>query len=134
MSDDINSAELEELRRNTERGSRVEDDAKEDERSFADVAFEELSAGPPSNPTVAFRDQDYFAFLAALFRDESIERREEVKQNLCDRLGISTEKIGALDRSEAVRLAMRVGFNEAAPELMEQFDDARMKHAQENIY
>jgi hypothetical protein len=137
MSDDVVDAELDELRQSTERGSRVEDDSADDEEEegppFAIVAYEELDA-EGANPTIAVRDRPYVAFLAALFRDELSEDRERVKQSLCEKVGIDPEKIVDFDRSEAVRLAMRAGFQEAAPDLMDEFDSARLKRAEEEMY
>lgn len=123
--------ELEELRKKTERGDRNDEESDEPETSFVDEivdAIDDVESGDRPK-TLAVRDQPIAALLAALDDDES--KMTGVGQALENELG--REKSDEFDRSEIVRLALRVGLEDAAPEKMEQLSDAIGKYAQNNI-
>lgn len=123
--------ELEELRQATERGDRNDEESSEPETDFVDeivVAIDDVESGDRPK-TLAVRDQPIAALLAALDDDDS--KMVDVGQALEDELG--RENSDEFDRSEIVRLALRVGLEDAAPEKMEQLGDAIGKHAQNNI-
>lgn len=123
--------ELEELRKKTERGDRNDEESEGPETSFVDEivnAIDDVESGDRPK-TLAVRDQPIAALLAAL--DDDGSKMTDVGQALEDELG--REKSDEFDRSEIVRLALRVGLEDAAPEKMEQLSDAIGKHAQNNI-
>lgn len=123
--------ELEELRQATERGDRNDEESREPETDFVDEivdAIDDVESGDRPK-TLAVRDQPIAALLAAL--DDNGSKMVDVGQALQDELG--RENSDEFDRSEIVRLALRVGLEDAAPEKMEQLGDAIGKHAQDNI-
>ena len=123
--------ELEELRQKTERGDRNDEESREPETDFVDEivdAIDDVESGDRPK-TLAVRDQPIAALLAALDDDES--KMVDVGQALEDELG--RENSDEFDRSEIVRLALRVGLEDAAPEKMEQLGEAIGKHAQQNV-
>lgn len=122
MTDD----DLEELRRQTDRRSRLDEEAgKADTADFqarVQTALEELDAGDRQK-TLSVWDGPLAAFVAAL--DE--EDMEAVGTQLQATLGVD-EDPAAIDRSEVLRLALRAGFREAAPEYLESAQAAVREH------
>lgn len=125
------SDELEELRKKTERGDRNDEIRTEADSAFVDElvdAIEAVDSGERPK-TVAVRDQPVAALLATL--DEDDAEMTAVGNALEEALG--RERSEAFDRSEIVRLAVRVGLETATPEKTEQLSDAVGRHAQRNI-
>lgn len=126
MSDD-----LEELRKKTERGDRNDEIRTEADSAFVDElvdAIEAVDSGERPK-TVAVRDQPVAALLAAL--DDDDDEMTGVGNALEEALG--RDRSEEFDRSEIVRLAVRVGLETATPEKTEQLSDAVGRHAQQNI-
>ncbi|WP_293032665.1 hypothetical protein [Natronococcus sp.] len=126
MSDD-----LEELRKKTERGDRNDEIRTEADSAFVDElvdAIEAVDSGERPK-TVAVRDQPVAALLATL--DDDDDEMAAVGNALEEALG--REHSEKFDRSEIVRLAVRVGLETATPEKTEQLSDAVGRHAQQNI-
>lgn len=126
MSDD-----LEELRKRTERGDRNDEIRTEADSAFVDALVDALEAVDDGDrpKTVAVRDQPVAALLAAL--DEDDAEMTAVGNALETSLG--RERSEEFDRSEIVRLAVRVGLETATPEKTEQLGDAVGRHAQRNL-
>ncbi|MFU8868453.1 hypothetical protein [Natronococcus sp.] len=126
MSDD-----LEELRKKTERGDRNDEIRTEADSAFVDDlvdAIEAVDSGERPK-TVAVRDQPVAALLAALDDDDA--EMTDVGNALEEALG--RDRSEEFDRSEIVRLAVRVGLETATPEKTEQLSDAIGRHARENL-
>jgi hypothetical protein len=125
MTDDD---ELEELRRQTERGDRLDEDGRRDAtaqfRERVQTALDELEAGERQK-TVSVWDGPLAAFVVAL---ENTEDMEAVGTSLQEALGSDVD-VEALDRSEVLRLALRLGFQEAAPGYLETAREAVREQA-----
>ena len=143
MPDESSSGEsdtdLEELKQRHQKGSRVSgaargqrgDEARNDSEEDVDPleaaivrAFERLDAGDAPK-SLSLRD----AQLAALIH--GLENRREdftaVGVALQETLGRDADP-EAIDRSEVLRLAIRVGLREATPEVIETAQDAQVRH------
>lgn len=124
--DDVN---LDELRERTETGSRLQEDAAafidvEDEADpFRQVLIAALAerqqAG--SQRTVSFWDGELAGLLDAL--ESRPERLQAVGVALQEALGRDPDP-NAIDRSEVVQLATRLGIQEADPDLVESWREA----------
>jgi len=127
MSDD--ETDLDALRQRTETGSRLQEDATasataEDEidplRQALVVALaERQQAG--SQRTVSFWDGELAGLLDAL--ESHPERLRAVGVALQEALGRDLDP-DAIDRSEVVQLATRLGIQEADPDLVESWREA----------
>ena len=132
-------ADLEELKKRHQKGSRVSGAARgqrgdgEGNGPEEDVdpleaaivrAFERLDAGNASK-SLSLRD----AQLAALIHGLKEEREDftAVGVALQEALGRDADP-EAIDRSEVLRLAIRVGLREAAPEVVEIGRSAQVRH------
>ncbi len=127
MSDD----ELEKLRQQTERGSRLEESTSNGEAAFTDdvlKVIEQIDAGDRQK-TIAVRDQPMAALLTAL--EEHPDRMQKIGNQFRESLG--RETADEFDRSEIFRLAVRVGIEEAAPEVMADLREAHSKYAAQDI-
>lgn len=127
MSDD----ELEELRQQTERGSRLEESPSSNEQGFTgDIleAIEQIDAGD-RRKTIAVRDQPMAALLTAL--EKHPDRMQQLGNQLQESLDRGTTD--EFDRSEIFRLAVRAGVNEAAPETMTDLEEAHSEHAKRDL-
>jgi hypothetical protein len=119
--------DLETLREQTETGNRLQEDAATADAGDADVFRQALiealaerqEAG--SQRTVSFWDGELAGLLDALESDP--ERLRAVGVALQEALGRDPNP-EAIDRSEVVQLATRLGFQEAAPELVESWREA----------
>jgi hypothetical protein len=122
--------DLEELRRNTERGSRLDEPTNISETRVDALvdAFASIDQGDRPK-TIALRDQPVAALLTVL--SESEEDMQTVGGELQRALG--RDPIEEYDRSEIVRLAIRVGLQEAAPEYLEQLGEASGQYARQNL-
>jgi hypothetical protein len=124
MSDD---EELAELRREVEKGDRLDEDARREEtaafRERVREALEEIDTGERQK-TVSVWDGPLAAFMTAL---EDTEDLEAIGEALQGELGLEEDAEG-LDRSEVIRLALRLGLREAAPEYLDAAREAVREH------
>lgn len=127
MSDSDDDVDLETLRDQTETGSRLEEDAANADTEDADAFKQTLIAAladrqeAGSQRTVSFWDGELAGLLDALESDP--ERLRAVGVALQEALGRDPNP-EEIDRSEVVQLATRLGFQEAAPELVESWREA----------
>lgn len=127
MSGNSDDVDLEALRQQTETGSRIEEDAAntdtEDTDPFKQALITALAerqeAG--SQRTVSFWDGELAGLLDAL--EGHPERLRAVGIALQEALGREPNP-EAIDRSEVVQLAARLGFQEADSELVESWREA----------
>lgn len=103
MSEDV---ELEELRERTEKGSRVAAAAEQSESDSVTVR---------GTATVTLRDE----FVAEFCRN--VETNEDLQDELASELHEALDEDGdpSTDRSELLSQAVRVGLQEAAPDVAE---------------
>jgi hypothetical protein len=130
MSDD---ADVEELRKRHQKGSRVTGAAAETEEAEDEVssleeamvaAFEEIEAGETAK-SLSLRDGQLASLIYGLEAEpDELEAVGIALQEALDR-EIDSE---AVDRSEVLRLAVRVGLREAAPEVIETARNAQARH------
>jgi hypothetical protein len=125
--------ELEELRRSTERGSRLDDPPvdKSEGDNLVDAliaAFASIDEGE-QRKTIAVRDRSIAALLIAVNERES--DLQEIGADL--QQSLDREPNEEYDRSEIIRLAVRVGLQEAAPEYLEQLGEASGEYAKQNV-
>ena len=130
MSDD---ADVEELRKRHQKGSRVTGAAAETEEAEDEVssleeamvaAFEEIEAGETAK-SLSLRDGQLASLIHGLEAEpDELEAVGIALQEALDR-EIDSE---AVDRSEVLRLAVRVGLREAAPEVIETARNAQARH------
>lgn len=128
MSDDD---ELAALRDETAHGDRLDTaDTTSDRRAFVDDIVAELQAidNGDKQKTVSVWDGHLAAFVRAL--EANPDRMESVGAKLQQRLDVEPEEI---DRSELLRLTLRVGFTEAAPDEFDAVRDAVGEHAKNQL-
>lgn len=130
----MSDPELEELRQQTQRTDRLaEPDAREDgtEDLVEDLveAIGAIDSGEQAK-TFAARDESVTALLSTL--DDRQHDLEAVGTALQGALGREIET-DSLDRSEIVRLAVRLGLREAAPEYLDLLADASGEYARRNV-
>lgn len=128
MSDDD---ELAALRDETAHGDRIDTaDAASDRQAFVDDIVAELEAidNGDKQKTVSVWDGHLAAFVRAI--EANPERMESVGEKLQQRLDSDHEEV---DRSELLRLALRLGFNEAAPDEFDAVRDAVGEHAKNQM-
>lgn len=128
MSDDI---DLEDLKRQTEQGDRIDTAAsKEDQQVFVDEIIAELEAieQGEKQKTVSLWDGHLAAFVRAL--EENPDRMEIVGHSLQNSLDIDEDDV---DRSEILRLALRLGFRQAAPDQFEAIREAAREQATKGL-
>jgi hypothetical protein len=119
--------ELAALRDETAHGDRIDTaDAASDRQAFIDDIVAELEAidNGDKQKTVSVWDGYLAAFVRAL--EDNPERMESVGEQLQQRLDSENKDV---DRSELLRLALRLGFNEAAPDEFDAVRDAVGEHA-----
>lgn len=126
MTDD----DLEQLREQSERGSRLQDDTDPDSTLTEEITvmLSEIEDGDRTK-TIAVRDQPMAALLAAL--DQDAEAMTEVGQALQDTLDRDPSE--EFDRSEIARLLMRVGLQQSAPDRMSELQDAIAEHTRQRM-
>jgi hypothetical protein len=124
MSDDD---ELAALREQTSQGDRI-DEASEaaDQQEFVEDIIAELEAieAGEQQKTVSVWDGHLAAFIRAL--EENPERMQSVGRGLQQRLEVDESEV---DRSELLRLALRLGLQQAAPEEFEAIREAAKQQA-----
>jgi hypothetical protein len=124
---DDGDVDLDALRQQTETGSRLQEDAATTDGEEVDAFKQTLitalaerqEAG--SQRTVSFWDGELAGLLDAL--ESNPERLRMVGVTLQEALGRDPDP-EAIDRSEVVQLAARLGFQEADPELVESWREA----------
>lgn len=128
MSDD---PDLEALKEQTSQGDRLDSAADEMDRQalVADILteLEAIDAGDKQK-TISVWDGHLAAFIRAL--EANPDHLEAVGQGLQQQLELEETEV---DRSEVLRLALRVGFQEAAPEQFEAVREAARKQATKNL-
>ncbi|EMA55801.1 hypothetical protein [Halococcus thailandensis] len=127
MSEDSGDVDLESLREQTETGNRLQEDAANANTEDADAFKQTLIAAlaerqeAGSQRTVSFWDGELAGLLDALESDP--DRLRAVGVELQEALGRDPDP-EAIDRSEVVQLATRLGFQEADPDLVESWREA----------
>jgi hypothetical protein len=120
--------ELEELREQTDVGTRAEAETTNDETSELEDAIVtvlgEVESGDVSK-TLSVRDEQLAALIRGLEETDSLA---DVGTPLKEELGRDDEK-DVTDRSELLRLAVRLGLQQAVPEVVETARDANARHA-----
>lgn len=128
MSED---EELAALREQTSQGDRIDQAASvEQKQDLVQAIVDELEAidDGEEQKTLSVWDGALAAFIRAL--EENPDQMETVGHSLQQRLGTETSDI---DRSEVLRLALRLGLQEAAPEQFDAVRDAVQKHATKGL-
>lgn len=127
MSDSDGDVDLESLREQTETGNRLQEDATNADTEDTDAFKQTLIAAlaerqeAGSQRTVSFWDGELAGLLDAL--ESEPKRLRAVGVALQETLGRDPAP-AEIDRSEIVQLAARLGFQEAAPELVESWREA----------
>lgn len=129
MDDD----ELEQLREQTDRGSRLDTASGEADRSafresIADH-LEEIDAGERQKALSAW-DGPLAAFVAALEEEEHADRREAIVESLGGELGVDLDEP---KKSELLALTLRVGFQEVAGDDLEALREALREDAAKGL-
>lgn len=127
MSDE----DLDALREQTSQGDRIDEAAKVDDRqSLVDDIIAELEAieSGEQQKTVSVWDGPLAAFIRAL--EANPEQMDDVGRALQNHLDVDE---GDVDRSEVLRLALRLGFQEAASEEFDAVREAVQEHATRNL-
>ncbi len=123
--------ELAALREQTSHGDRIETAAtEEDRRDLVEDILAELDAieAGEKQKTVSVWDGHLAAFIRAL--EENPDRLTEVGQALQQQLDVEQ---GEVDRSELLRLALRLGLREAAPQEFEAVREAAREQATKGL-
>lgn len=127
MADD----DLEDLKQQSQRGDRLDEASdQQDHHELTQAIVEELEAidAGEKQKTVSVWDGTSAAFVRAL--EEHPEHLETVGHALQSELGLDE---GDVDRSDVVRLALRLGFREAAPDTFESARDAVQEQATKGL-
>ena len=128
MSDD---PDLEDLKAQTSQGDRLDSAAAEmDRQDLVEDIVDELEAieAGGEQKTVSVWDGQLAAFIRAL--EANPGHLDAVGHGLQEKLDIED---GDIDRSAVLRLALRVGFQEAAPEQFEAVREAVRKQATKGL-
>lgn len=123
--------DLEDLRKQTERGSRIETATDEaDIATFRDAIADHLEAidAGEKQKTLSAWDGPLAAFVAAL--EEDPERYEGVVDTIAEKLDVALEDP---KKSELLALTLRVGFQQVAPEEMEALREAVREDATKGL-
>lgn len=128
MTDD----ELEQLRKQSERGSRLEESSDDGESLVADlvtVLNEIDDSESDRTKTIALRDKPVAALLATL--DENPAQMTQVGQAF--QRALDREPDEDFDRSEISRLAFRVALQEATPAVLEELKEAVAQQTRDQL-
>lgn len=123
--------ELAALREQTSHGDRIDEaTAEEEKRELVEDIIAELEAIDAGNQqkTISVWDGHLAAFVRAL--ESNPNQLDDVGHALQRRLDLDEEDI---DRSDLLRLALRLGFQEAAPEEFEAVREAARKQATKGL-
>lgn len=124
--------ELEQLRQQTDVGTRAESPTPGDQAPELEDAMVALLAAVEAgevSKTLSVRDARLTALVRAL---EETGDLDDVGTALQEGLGRGVDADG-VDRSEVLRLAVRLGLQEAAPEILDTARDAYTHHASEQF-
>lgn len=119
--------ELAALRDETAHGDRIDTaDAVSDRRAFVEDIVAELEAidAGDKQKTISVWDGHFAAFIRAL--EANPDRMNAVGERLQQRLDREPDEI---DRSELLRLTLRLGFKEVASDEFDAVRDAASEHA-----
>ena len=119
------------LREQTSQGDRLDEaGSAEKKRALVDDIVSELEAieDGEQQKTVSVWDGNLAAFIRAL--EDNPNRMEHVGHALQRRLDVD---VGEADRSDILRLALRLGFQEAVPEEFDAVRDAVRKQATKDL-
>lgn len=128
---DLNE-ELEQLREQTDVGTRAQSSTPGGGPTDLEDTMVALLSDVEENKiskTLSVRDARLTALIRAL---EEIENLDDIGVALCEELGRESDA-GGVDRSETLRLAIRLGLQEAAPEVFDTARDAYARHASEQF-
>ena len=122
--EDAEVDDLEQLREQTQVDSRAEAEAVDRglESSISE-ALKELDAGKLSM-NMCTRDDSVAAIMHGL---EKSGQQEAVGEQMREYLGYESD--ASIDRSEILRLAIRIGLREAAPDIVDAAQEAQAEHA-----
>jgi|APHM01.1.fsa_nt_gi hypothetical protein len=124
--------DLEELRKQTDVGTRAQSTASGKESTDIEDEMIELltdiNDGDVSK-TLSVRDERLTALMRALEETGDIA---DVGASLQSELGRDTDT-DEIDRSELLRLAVRLGLQQAAPEILDSARDASARYASEQF-
>ncbi|WP_134671552.1 hypothetical protein [Halorussus marinus] len=128
----MSDPDLEELRQQTQRTDRLDQSTTVDDGDLVEDLVDALAAieSGEQAKTFAARDESVTALLTMLADRE--DELADVGTSLQEALGRDVDP-EALDRSELVRLAVRLGLREAAPEYLELLADASAEHARRTV-
>ncbi|MFK8215568.1 hypothetical protein [Haloferax volcanii] len=128
MSDD---ADLEELKAQTQKGSRVSAQTKQDDGDLTDALVDALEAveNGDVHPNVSVRDGHTAALLHAL--ENNPEAMHNTVDSLRDYLGGNAD--GEVDKSVLIRLLLRAGLRAGAPDTRESLADAIAERASNEV-
>lgn len=132
MPDD-EDIDLEELKRQTSHGDRLDSDADNGERqALKDTILTELAAidAGEQQKTISVWDGPTAALVRAL--DDNPEQRTEIGAALRRQLDIDGDE-EPIEHSELVRYALRLGFQQADPEIFEILREAVREHATQDL-
>lgn len=123
--------EIEELKQQTSQGDRLDEASDEQSRHALKTAIlEELERIEEGEEQKAISVWD--GPMAALVRalENHPDQLEELGHSLQDELGVDE---GDVDRSEVIRLALRLGLRTASPEVVEATREAVSDQATKNL-
>jgi hypothetical protein len=122
-----NDEDIEELKAQTQKGRRT--DAAADEQLgelYEDIQGELEAIDAGDRKTLAIRDESLAALFGALVeREDDLDEAVETLADAADR------EVDDATKSELLRLAARIGLQEATPELWEQLLEAKKARAVE---
>jgi hypothetical protein len=124
--------ELEQLRQETDVGTRAQSETPSEESTDLEDAVVALLTDVEEGEvakTLSVRDARLTALVRAL---EETDGLDDVGAALREELGREADG-GGTDRSEILRLAVRLGLQEAAPEVLDTARDAYARHASEQF-
>lgn len=123
--------ELAALREQTSHGDRIDEAAaKEEKRELVEDIIAELEAidAGEQQKTISVWDGHLAAFIRAL--ESNSDRMDDVGHALQRQLDLDESDV---DRSNILRLALRLGFQEAAPHEFEAVREAARKQATKGL-
>jgi hypothetical protein len=124
--------DIEELRQATDHGSRIDEESGEArEQELVEAVLAELVAFEEDDrqKTVSVWDGEVAALIAAL---ESTGQLSVMGQQLAEARGVETDE-SDFERSDVLRLALRHGLEQGAPDAWEALEKAVKDHATRNL-
>ena len=132
MSPNGDDEDLEELRQQTDVGTRADSSTPNEGSGELETAIVKLLGEIESGDTgktLSLRDAQLTALIRGL---EETDALDDVGTALQEELGRETDP-DAVDRSEVLRLAVRLGLQEATPDVVETARDAHAQYASEQF-